>query len=181
MAAGSTYTPIATTTLGTAVSSYTFSSIPSTYTDLILVASCQSTTSSNADTRAFVQVGNGSVDTGSNYSYTAVYGTGAAAGSVRESSRTQIDQIVYNATANNSEFGLLTYHFFNYSNTNIYKTVMQRANQNLNSYGTRYVATQVALWRSTSAIDTIKIYTGGPSAGNWSVGSTFTLYGIAAA
>ena len=58
---------------------------------------------------------------------------------------------------------------------------MQRANQNLNSYGTRYVGAQVALWRSTSAINTIKIYTGGPSAGNWSVGSTFTLYGIAAA
>ena len=32
-----TYTPIATTTLGSAQSSYTFSSISSAYTDLILI------------------------------------------------------------------------------------------------------------------------------------------------
>ena len=36
MAAGSTYTPIATTTLGSA-GTITFSSIPSTYTDLVIV------------------------------------------------------------------------------------------------------------------------------------------------
>ena len=35
MAAGSTYTPIATTTLGSNVASYTFSSIAGTYTDLV--------------------------------------------------------------------------------------------------------------------------------------------------
>jgi len=181
MAAGSTYTPIATTTLGSAAASYTFSSIPSTYTDLILVASCQSTSSSPADSRCFVQVGNGSVDTGSNYSHTDLYGTGSAAGSYRESNRTQIDQIVYNATSNNGEFAVITYQFMNYANTSTYKTVLQRGNQNLNSQGTTYVGAQVSLWRSTSAINTIKIYTGGPSAGNWSAGSTFTLYGIASA
>jgi hypothetical protein len=36
-----TYEPIATTTLGTAAASITFSSIPATYTDLRLVVMCK--------------------------------------------------------------------------------------------------------------------------------------------
>jgi hypothetical protein len=44
MAAGSTYTPIATTTLGTAQSSVSFSSF-SGYTDLVLVSSTKAATS----------------------------------------------------------------------------------------------------------------------------------------
>jgi len=39
MAAAQTYEPIANTTFGSTTSSYTFSSIPSTYTDLFLVIS----------------------------------------------------------------------------------------------------------------------------------------------
>ena len=37
MAAGSTYTPIATTTLGSAQADVTFSSISGSYTDLVLI------------------------------------------------------------------------------------------------------------------------------------------------
>ena len=37
MAAGRTYTPIATTTLGSATNTLTFNSIPSTYTDLVII------------------------------------------------------------------------------------------------------------------------------------------------
>jgi len=178
--ATNTYVALNKITVGTAVSSVTFSSIPQGYTDLVLVARCQSTSSAPADTRCFVQVGNGSVDTGSNYSHTDLYGTGSAAGSLRESSRTQVDQVVYNATSDGGEFATLTYHFMSYSNTTTYKTVLQRGNQTTNSQATTYVGAQASLWRSTSAIDTIKVYTGGPSAGNWSVGSTFSLYGIKA-
>lgn len=180
MAKTATYSLIASTTLGSAAASYTFSSIPATFTDLVLVASMKSTTSSNADARYLVQVGNGSVDTGSNYSHTDLYGTGAAAASIRESNRTQIDGITYNATSNNSDFALVTYSFMDYANTTTYKTVLQRSNQIQNTYGSIYVGAGVSLWRSTSAVDTIKIYTGGPSAGNFAIGSTFKLYGIQA-
>ena len=66
MAAGITYTPIASTTLGSAAASYTFSSIPNTYTDLVLIAS-MADSNSGADQRMLVQV-NG--DTGTKYSTT---------------------------------------------------------------------------------------------------------------
>ena len=42
-----TYEPIATATLGTAANSYTFSSIPSTFTDLVLVVDVIEATANN--------------------------------------------------------------------------------------------------------------------------------------
>ena len=75
MAALSSYTPIATYTIPTAVNSYTFSSVPSTYTDLQLVIS--GTLSSGATMQL---VFNG--DTTNVYSGTALYGDGTSAYSV---------------------------------------------------------------------------------------------------
>jgi hypothetical protein len=45
MAAGNTYTPLATQTLGSAAASVTFSSISGAYTDLVLVLNIKSTSS----------------------------------------------------------------------------------------------------------------------------------------
>jgi hypothetical protein len=64
-------------------------------------------------------------------------------------------------------------HFNNYSNATTYKTILSRGN-NASSSVTAYSA----LWRSTSAINEIKVFT---LSGNLRAGSTFTLYGIAAA
>ena len=77
MAAGNTYTPIATTTLGSAASSYTFSSIPGTYTDLVLVVSGKYSTGTTGTTTVQIQVGNTSLDTGANYSIVYLNGSGA--------------------------------------------------------------------------------------------------------
>ena len=77
MAAGSTYTPIATTTLGSAATSYTFTSIPSTYTDLVLVGNLSSSSNTNISIRIYS-------DSGTNYSntyLTGVNGTGASSAS----------------------------------------------------------------------------------------------------
>ena len=67
MAAGSTYTPIATTTLGSAASSVTFSSISGSYTDLILITNPSSATT---DQSIYVQF---NADTGTNYSMSQHY------------------------------------------------------------------------------------------------------------
>jgi len=80
-----TYEPIATTTLGSATASVTFSSLGS-YTDIVLVCSVQS--ASSGDARINIRF-NG--DTASNYSGTFMYGDGSAAGSGRDTSRTSID------------------------------------------------------------------------------------------
>ena len=166
MAAGSTYSTIATTTLASAAASYTFSSIPTTYTDLILVLNGSFDTFNNVR----FQVGNGSVDTGSNYSATRLLGDGSAASSDRISNTTGGYIITINT---NQVMGLV--HFQNYSNTTTYKTMLARGG----APGTSdYVSANVNLWRSTSAINTIKIY---PNSGNMNTGMTLTLYGIAAA
>jgi hypothetical protein len=169
MAAGSTYTPIATTTLGSAAASYTFSSIPSTYTDLVLITN-GAVTSGTANW--VLQVGNGSVDTGTNYSETDLWGTGSTAASARGSNQTNILLNSYGYLDTTYSSNVIC-NLLNYSNATTYKTFIQRANNAAN--GTH---AGVGLWRSTSAINVIKI---SASASTFVAGSTFTLYGIAAA
>ena len=70
----STYTPIASVTLSAATSSVTFSGIPQTYTDLVVVINAGN--SGGTGYGIALQCNN---DTGSNYSFTQLYGTGSAA------------------------------------------------------------------------------------------------------
>ena len=158
MAAGATYFPIATTTLGSSQSSITFSSISGSYTDLIIVIDGVSSDSGELRFRF-------NSDTGSNYSFTQLYGTGSSAGSSRDSNRTT-GRIGSTRTSQNTIIG----HIINYSSTTTNKTVISRD-------GTASAITQafVNLWRNTSTISSI-VFT--PETGTFSSGMTFTLYGI---
>lgn len=166
MPAGSTYTPIATTTANGSISTYTFTSIPSTYTDLVLVCNTSTAASYNLN----VLVGNGSIDSGANYSDTYLIGDGSSATSGRHSNANAIQTSYSNANA----LGNQIIQFFNYANTTTYKTIISRASQ----AGTNASA-YVGLWRSTSAINQIQVLATGSN--NFTAGSTFTLYGIASA
>jgi hypothetical protein len=72
-----TYEAIASTTLTATASSIDFTSISSTYTDLILVCYLQ-----DSGGASYIRVNN---DSGSNYSRTIVYGSGGSAASYRDS------------------------------------------------------------------------------------------------
>jgi len=168
MAAGATYTPLETNTLSSAASSVTFSSISQSYTDLIIVIS--GNTASGGEVGSNIQVGNGSVDTGVNYSMTELYGDGTSAASYRDTNKDYLNILI--ATSGTSTTNTIL-QFMNYSNTTTYKTVLSRSNAPSVS-----LRTAVGLWRSTSAINVVKI---GPFTGSWATGTTFTLYGIAAA
>ena len=171
MAAGSTYTPIATYTAGSSVASYTFSSIPSIYTDLILVASfIGATTAGNS---LALRVGNSSVDTGSNYSTTFLEGNGSAASSTRTTNQTFAYLIGAGISTSTSTPQTNIVHIMNYANTSTYKTILNRGGS-----PDAVLTANVSLWRSTSAINTVQIYI---VSENFNTGSTFTLYGIAAA
>jgi hypothetical protein len=61
----------------------------------------------------------------------------------------------------------------NYANTTTFKTHISRSNNSSN-----FVMATVGLWRSTAAITSITLLTN--TADTFSVGSTFTLYGIKA-
>lgn len=161
-----TYKPIATQTLSSNTT-VTFSSIPQTYTDLILVINGLS----NLNEGAEYQVGNGSVDTGTNYSRTRIMGDGTSASSFRASNQ---DRFLCDGFSTSSSYASMQIvQFMGYSNTNTFKTVLFRGNSTQT-----YLLAQVGLWRSTSAIDTIKVSGYGSSL---SSGTTVTLYGIKAA
>jgi hypothetical protein len=162
MAAGSTYTPIATTTLGSDTASYTFSSISGSYTDLIIVGSVKVGGSGDYLGVQF----NG--DTGSNYSRTRLSGNGSAASSERESNAVRVN--MYNQS--NANFFPNILHIMNYANTTTYKTFLSR--NDISEWNTN---AQVALWRNTAAITSITLIGGG----NLATGTTLTLYGIASA
>jgi hypothetical protein len=161
-----TYEPIATTTLGSAASSVTFSSISGSYTDLVLVVSATWSGSSNSSFGFRLNS-----DTGSNYSITQLYGNGSSASSGRSSNQTKavIGQI------NPTEFGTTIFQFQNYSNATTYKTTLSRSNV----AGVITLA-GVALWRNTAAITQIDLEYF-DTAGTFDTGSTFTLYGIKSA
>lgn len=161
----STYEPIATyTTTTSATTSYTFSSIPNTYTDLVLVCSLKATSSNSSLVVRF----NG--DSGSNYSETQLYGDGSNAISQRFSNQTEA--YVCFSGFPTATFAPVIANFMNYSNTTTYKTFLGRG-----GYAAGYVDASVGLWRSTSAISSMTLY-----AGNYfDTGCTFTLYGIKAA
>ena len=162
-----TYEPIATTTLGSAAASITLSSIPATYTDLRLVIVARGTTADNCS----IQFNN---DTGTNYSETGLQGNGSAAASWR---RTNVAYIrLTNAaglpTAANT-FLMNTYDIFNYAGST-YKTVLGVNSNDQNGSGDSGRLT--GLWRSTSAITSIKIFTN--FGADFTIGTTATLYGI---
>jgi hypothetical protein len=168
MAAGSTYTPIATTTLGSAAATVTLSSIPSTYTDLVLIISTRFAGGGGASA---IQAQFNS-DSGSNYSQTVLNGNGSTASSFRSSSVTSAAFGLATDTAN--EFATSIIQLQNYSNTTTNKTSLARTN-----IASDRVRAIVNLWRNTQAIDSIFLQNNGAT--NFVAGSTFTLYGIAAA
>lgn len=170
----STYTPIATTTLGSNSATVSFSSISSSYTDLRIVFSGSIT---NADDNTYVQLGNGSVDTGSNYSATFMEGrAGVSAASGRFSNQTKMQLDYYGSISTTNS--MFTLDLMNYANTSTYKTALVRYGNNTSaSYSG--VGALVGLWRSTSAINILTFSLGGSS--QFKTGSTFTLYGIKAA
>ncbi|CAB4221999.1 hypothetical protein UFOVP1649_3 [uncultured Caudovirales phage] len=163
MAAGATYTPIASYTVsGSSTTSYTFSSIPATYTDIIAIYS----TSVSGGGQTSVQF-NG--DTATNYSQTQLYGLGSGSGGSNRNTNNTSMLLGWDSPPSGFSTNIL--HVMNYSNSTTYKTCLARRNS-----ADYLTAALVGLWRSTSAVNAITF-----SSGIYVAGSTFALYGITAA
>lgn len=162
-----TYEPIATTTLGSGSSSVlVMSSIPATYTDLVLISNFETNTGGVCS--LFLTFNS---DTGSNYSYTRIFGDGSSAQSTNSTTSSYFPGIgIIDASARNANIAQI----MNYANTTTHKTTLTRTN----SSGT-YLGAYVMKWASTSAITSITMSISNGS--SFSTGSTFTLYGIKAA
>ena len=164
-----TYEPIATTTLGSAAATITFSSIPGTYTDLRLVYVGTNTVGGN-----YVGITlNGS--TSSIYSYTRLLGSGSAASSFRQTSQTEFRFIAqFNGQSTTIPTMGIT-DIFSYAGSSN-KTLLHENSNDQNGAGD--VIRYAGLFQSTSAITSVTLTA---SAGNHAIGTTATLYGIKAA
>ena len=161
---------IATVTVGAGgTANIDFTSIPSTFTHLQIRGIAKF---SGGDGLG-VRVGNGSLDTGSNYAVHVLQGDGSSASAGAASSQTKM-----NLGYDFQEFGPFVLDILDYANTNKYKTF--RALSGNDNNGSGYVQFRSGLWQSTSAINTIRLY-GSLSSVNFSQYSHFALYGIKAA
>jgi hypothetical protein len=172
-----TYEPLATTTLGTAAATVTFSSISGAYTDLVLVCNIQGINTISEAAALYLEYNS---DSGSNYSSTRLMGNGSTASSSRYSNQTENFIGLFPAfTTAGSKFGPQIIYLQNYSNSTTYKTILSRFNsEGTGVSGEDRVGAFVGLWRSTAAITTIDLTSS--ASGGFATGSTFTLYGIKA-
>tara|TARA_R110000822_G_scaffold116901_3_gene248808 strand:+ start:1369 stop:1875 length:507 start_codon:yes stop_codon:yes gene_type:complete len=163
----STYTPLATTTLGGNTASYTFGSISSAYTDLILIARIQQVTDGEDVAIQF------NSDTGTNYSRTYLCGDGSTAHSGRSTSSTSIICDHHATPPTTNAFSTNIIHIQNYSNTNTNKSILARSG----SSGTLAATVAVSgLWRSNTAVNSVTIFCTNGS--NMKANTTLSLYGI---
>jgi len=167
-----TYTLISSNVLAASAASVTFSSIPSTYTDLVLRISARSD-DTGSSYKTFKLVFNG--DTTALYSETRLYA---------ESTNTIYSSTQGNRSNNTARYttaGLSTSNTF--SNFDLYipsYTVSQ--NKPMSQFGVAEnnsadggISVYADLYRSTSAISSVEV---GNFSGNFVAGSSFYLYGI---
>jgi hypothetical protein len=167
-----TYDCIATTTLGSTASSITFSSIPSTFTDLVIIFSGQNSTSSNADVTMVLNN-----DTSAAYSRMRLYSNGTTVSADRAINATSAEAVAYiGGSATSSMFASTQINILSYANTSVNKTWLLHWNSNGTSDA--YSLMGIGLYRSLSAITQIQFY---PVSGNFVAGTTATIYGIKAA
>ena len=162
-----TFIKIASVTVGSGgAASMSFSSIPSTYTDLCLKISARGTQSAAYAT--YTLSFNGST---SNRSMRQLYGSGSSVTSSTEPSNIGTDAVGANATANT------------FSNTEIYiPNYAGSTNKSLSIDGVTennateaYTELYAALWSNTAAINSVTLT---PLSGTFAQYSTATLYGI---
>lgn len=163
-----TYEPISTTILGSATTLVTLSGIPSTYTDLRLVV-----TGTLASGGAIVVRPNG-VTSGSLSSSQYSYTTGSANTSAAAVSQNDWKIGGAQTQSTNASLWGFTLDIFNYTTASAWK-VAQSALNSANNTSTMYLINGAHLYRSSTAISSLGVYAAGK---NFSIGSTFRLYGI---
>jgi hypothetical protein len=160
----STYTLISSNILTTTASPISFTSIPSTYTDLVLRISARSNSSSLTDRLNIYVNGNPS-------SFTTVQGNGSAASSNRASG--EISDTIDAGTATSNTFSSSEIYIPSYAGSSNKPFSSIHAMET--NGATAYITAVAHLRSSTAAITSIDLYT---YLGSFIAGSSFYLYGI---
>lgn len=168
------YFSIATVTITSSTANVDFSSIPNTYSHLQIRMMAKTDRSATAQDDLLIRLGNGSLDTGSNYADHVLRGSGSAASANAHSSQTRIGLDNCLGTTTSGVFSGNVIDILDYASTNKAKTV--RMLGGFDSNGGGWITLGSGLWTSTSAVDTLRLYANG----NWQQYSHFALYGVKA-
>jgi hypothetical protein len=167
---------IAKNVLGSDTASVTFSSIPGTgYTDLLVVASQR-----NSVANAGLAVRFNS-DTGANYTYRVLYGTGASASSFTQAIAAGYNAYLFTYTTPNvataNTFGATHIYIPNYAGSTNKSCSIESTGESNDA--TSYISATAGLWSNTAAITSITLLSDpGGAASSHKSGSSFFLYGI---
>jgi hypothetical protein len=166
------YESIATVTVGSGgAADIEFTSIPGTYTHL-QIRQISRTNRAVGLTYLKMQF-NGAAGTA--YSYHAVYGTGASAGTDFTANDAHISLLRSTGTsATSGIFGAMVIDILDYADVNKYKTTRTLGGADLNGSGE--IILQSGLWRNSNAITSIKFTDATGS--NFVQYTEFALYGI---
>lgn len=164
-----TYIPIASTTLSSSTASVTFSSIPATYTDLVLRCSARSNRASNILDNMLYEFNSST----SNFSATRLLGDGSNATSNLVT--TNVSQIRLNAS-NSTSNTFTSFELYIPSYTASQNKPFSSFSALENNATEAHLAGIASLWSNTAAITSIKL---SPQNGtSFLSDSTFHLYGI---
>jgi hypothetical protein len=160
---------ISSQTLGSSAASVTFSSIPSTYTDLELRMSARGALASYIN-NIYLRFNSSTT----NYSDTYIQANSAAAASARETGvNYSYGALSTASTATANTFGSMSLYIPNYAGSTFKPNSVYGVAEN-NSTSQYFIMAIANLWQDTTAINSIYIY--GDS--NFVSGSSFYLYGI---
>ena len=167
-----TYTAIATVTVGSGgAANIEFTSIPATYTDLLVKLSLRTTRSgTDLDDEVYLEF-NGSGGTA--YSTRMLEGNGSSASSLSDTSQAKLTRGLAptdNATA--STFSNCEYYIPNYTSSNNKSVSSDNVMENNATFSKVNLA--AGLWSNTAAITSMKF----TAVGTFDQYSTATLYGI---
>lgn len=162
----SAYQAIASTTLSTATTTVTFSSIPSTFEHLQLRLSVQC--DNNVPRSLAMRFNN---DTGANYYYRGVGWSGTTVYASSSAAGTTLDFVTLDRT--NTAFGIAILTIPDYANTTKYKNVNGIAGVDNSNKGSVQVSS--GQWMSTVAINRIDLFL---NSNQLDIGSVIALYGM---
>ena len=171
------YDALATYTVGAGgISTVTFTGIPNTYTHLQLRILAATDRATYAIDNMFVTL-NG--DTGSNYSFHSLEGSGSSASSGSAANNTDVRTGTLSSSAASNVFTTSIVDILDYANTSKYKTTRSLSgfdvNGTVSGYG-GFIQLYSSSWRNTNAVTSITFNR--QTGSNFLQYSQFSLYGV---
>ena len=172
-----TYEAIATVTVGSGgAANIEFTSIPATYTDLLIKVSARNNESDSAGGLFYVNFNNST----SNLSSKVLYAYGSGLGSLSSTATSAIFGYICSNGSTTSTFGNSEIYISNYASSNNKSVSVDAVNENNATDGRQNLV--AGLWSNTAAITSIKLVSAtissGSASGNFVQHSSATLYGI---